>query len=318
MFRVLLVDDEELALISLQYSFPWKEYGFTDIITATNSEEALRILKERRVDAAFVDIRMPSVNGLELVKLAHESGLDTIFVIVSGYSDFSYAKTAIGYGVLDYCLKPVSEEEAPSLLEKLRSRILSARYSQDPKYMLRLLSDEDCCRTMLNCIVPENEGKHNLTLLHISSPELMDILSQIDEFSPAEFLFRGNNDVLLIWGDSPDESLLEAFLDKYQSSALLIHDTAQPVPAALQNSLKRIRMEKEISENGRTGVVRFSPISAEMKNCFNSLLSYVEENYSQNLTLQSLAHKFGINYTYLSQQFNKATGKPFSGCRKNG
>lgn len=49
MFRVLLVDDEELALISLQYSFPWKEYGFTDIITATNSEEALRILKERRV-----------------------------------------------------------------------------------------------------------------------------------------------------------------------------------------------------------------------------------------------------------------------------
>ena len=146
----------------------------------------------------------------------------------------------------------------------------------------------------------------------------MDILSQIDEFSPDEFLFWGNNDVLLIWGDSPDESLLEAFLDKYQSSALLIHDTAQPVPAALQNSLKRIRMEKEISENGRTGVVRFSPISAEMKNCFNSLLSYVEENYSQNLTLQSLAHKFGINYTYLSQQCNKATGKPFSGCRKNG
>lgn len=312
MFRVLLVDDEELALISLQYAFPWQEFGFTDIITTTDSEEALKILKERRVDAAFVDIRMPAVNGLELVKLAQERGLDTIFVIVSGYSDFTYAKKAISYGVLDYCLKPVAAEEAPPLLDKLRGRILSMRYTQDPRYTLRLLSDEAGCRAMLRSIMPDNESKHNLTLLHIYSPDMMNLISQTNDFPPDEFLFWGDNDVMLIWGSSPEDDQLEGFLNKYQSSALLIHDMAQPDPAAFQNALKRIRMERESSENGRTGIVRFSPISAEMKNCFNGLLSYVEENYSQNLTLQSLAHRFGINYTYLSQQFNKAIGKPFS------
>ena len=59
LFRVLLVDDEKLALASLKFAFPWAEYGFTEILATTNPAEALSLLQKERIDAAFVDIRMP-------------------------------------------------------------------------------------------------------------------------------------------------------------------------------------------------------------------------------------------------------------------
>ena len=291
MFRVLIVDDEELALVSLQYSFPWREYGFTDILTATDSREALEILKNQRIDAAFVDIRMPNLSGLDLAGLAQESGLDTIFVIVSGYSDFAYAKEAIGYGVLDYCLKPVSEEEAPGLLSKLRSRILSRRYSHDSQYAHSLLAEEGRCRDLLHHMFRNSERKGDMALLYLCGSNMWDMLSQWDSFPPEEVLFWGEQDALLLWGKSPAKDLLEAFFAKYEHSALLLYDVAWPDVLTFQNALRRIRMERELSETGRTGVVRFLSISDEMKSCFGSLIAYMEENFAQSLTLKDLAHQ---------------------------
>ena len=123
LFRVLLVDDEELSLVALQHAFPWEAYGFTEIMSVSSSREALGLLRQKRIDAAFVDIRMPEISGLQLLAMAKEEGMDTSFVIVSGYSDFSYAREAIRYDVLDYCVKPVPPEEAPGILEKLSRHI---------------------------------------------------------------------------------------------------------------------------------------------------------------------------------------------------
>ena len=310
MFRVLLADDEELALVTLQYAFPWREYGFCVQEAVTDSREALGILKRKRIDAAFVDIRMPGLSGLALAKQAREEGIDTVFVIVSGYPDFDYAKEAIGIGVLDYCLKPVSEEEAPQLLKKLRSRILMLRYRKDPAFCLRLLAEEACCESFLSQILP-GEGKGEPALLQICTDRLWELLAQADLLSPDEVFFWGEQEALLIWGKCPDNGRLEEFLETYQSDALLIFDTARPDPASFQNSLKRIRMERESSEKGKTGLVRFSPISRELKDCFQELLSYVEEHFDQGLTLKDLAGHFGIHYSYLSQQFGRATGKSF-------
>ena len=115
-FRVLLVDDEELMLVTMRCAIAWQKYGFTNITAVSDPQEALRLLQEEHFDAAMVDIRMPGMNGLEMIEAAQKYGVSTGFVIVSGYADFSYAKQAIGLHVLDYCLKTACWKNCTGML----------------------------------------------------------------------------------------------------------------------------------------------------------------------------------------------------------
>ena len=170
MYSLLLVDDEEFALAALRHALPWEAYGFTDIYTLTSSLDAWELLTKQRIDACFIDIRMPGMSGLELLAQASRQNLETLFVVVSGYSDFSYARQAIQFGVLDYCLKPVSEEECRPVLEKLALHLPQNRLSHDPAYVSRLLAEQDFCRGFLSGLTAD--GCAQLTLLLICSPEL--------------------------------------------------------------------------------------------------------------------------------------------------
>lgn len=311
MFNVLLVDDEELALTSLRYALPWKEFGFTDILTTTSSLEALALLKKDRIDACFIDIRMPGMSGLELLKAAQQCALETLFIVVSGYSDFSYAREAIKFGVLDYCLKPVIAEDCVPVLEKLSMRLFSIRISKDPLYISRLLTDPDFCNEFLFRLT--GTDCKALTLLLIHSQGLKPLLKRADLLLPARTLFPGKNEAALIWKDSPDKDSLASFFQDYRQSALFVYDVIAPVTAAsFQSSFKRLRILCYEKNTGQTGVVRVPAVNEETAAYFFGILAYMEENYDRRLTLTDLAHQFGINYSYLSQLFKKTTDMSFA------
>lgn len=119
MYRVLLVDDEPRALIGIQKTFKWEQKGFEVIAGVTDSLEAMDIITKEIPDVVFTDIRMPALTGIQLIEKTRELKLDTEFIIVSGYAEFSYARDALRYGAFDYCLKPLDMEEADGLLKKL-------------------------------------------------------------------------------------------------------------------------------------------------------------------------------------------------------
>ena len=136
MFRMLIVDDEPMALISTAHSFDWRAFGFDAPATASSGEEALQMLTRERFDAALVDIRMPGLSGLELVEACRERGLGTCFAVLSGYSDFSYVQSALRLNAVDYCLKPVEPEESQRVLANLLKCVLEKRLSEDAKVNL--------------------------------------------------------------------------------------------------------------------------------------------------------------------------------------
>nr|WP_300832678.1 response regulator [uncultured Acetatifactor sp.] len=201
MYTLLLVDDEEFALAALRHALPWEAYGFRDIHTAASSPDAWEILTKQRIDACFIDIRMPGMTGLELLAEAQRQNLETLFVVVSGYSDFSYARQAIQFGVLDYCLKPVSEEECRPVLEKLARHIPLNRISHDPAYVSRLLAEEAFCGDFLSALTASGSGK--LALLLVRGPEPGQILAAADPLLPARVFFLGEDEAFLIWGGCP-------------------------------------------------------------------------------------------------------------------
>lgn len=312
MFNILLVDDEELSLTTLQYALPWKEYGFTDIHSTTSSLDALELLKKRQFDACFVDIRMPDMNGLDLIAAAQQYTPETLFVVVSGYSDFSYAKQALQYDVLDYCLKPVVAEDCIPVLEKLTKRIFSRRLAHDPLYASRLLKEEDFCQEFLSRLLTDNAECRKLTLLLVRSDNLTTILKKASQLLPAQVIFISKNEALLIWKDFSDTNQLLFLYNDCQQSALLIHDTTPPKASSFQSSFKRLCITCQSQDATATGIQSIPSVHNETASYFSNILSYIDINYAQNLKLQDLAHMFGINYSYLSQLFKKTIDMSFA------
>ncbi len=123
MFTAMIVDDEKWTLMGLCRTFRWDAYGFELAFSSTDPDRALEYLLTEAPDAAFLDIRMPGITGLEMMEKARELGLTTEFVIVSGIQDFSYAVTCIRQSAFDYCLKPLSQSQADDILAKLKDHL---------------------------------------------------------------------------------------------------------------------------------------------------------------------------------------------------
>lgn len=126
MYSLLIVEDEAMIRCRLRDFYPWNEWRFTVSATAANGLDALEVIKAKRPDAILMDIRMPVMDGIELMGRLEEMGCDCPKVVLSGYSDFAYAKQAIEHGCIDYVLKPVTENDLKRAFEKV-SRALTLR-----------------------------------------------------------------------------------------------------------------------------------------------------------------------------------------------
>jgi len=123
MFKVFIVDDEPSVIEGLKIMIPWDELGFELCGVASNGLEALKQIEDLRPHLVITDIRMPGFDGLKLICEVHKKELDTEFVILSGYADFSYAQQAIKMKVLNYILKPLEQEEILLVLREVKKKI---------------------------------------------------------------------------------------------------------------------------------------------------------------------------------------------------
>ncbi|MGM0125459.1 two-component system, response regulator YesN [Enterococcus sp. AZ194] len=119
MKKILVVDDEQAIREGLTYLIDWESYGYEIIGTAKNGKEGLQLLIEQIPDLVITDIKMPQLNGLDMIKEAKKLGHCPQAIALSGYSEFEYAKKAIQLDFFSYLLKPIDEEELIESLTKL-------------------------------------------------------------------------------------------------------------------------------------------------------------------------------------------------------
>ena len=124
MLRVMFVDDEPMALEGLSIIIDWKKEGFTVCASCKSGTEALACLLYARPHLIMTDIRMQDMDGLTLMAAARERGYEGAFIVVSGYSEFEYAKKAMRIGVAGYLLKPIDPLEASQALEQVRKELI--------------------------------------------------------------------------------------------------------------------------------------------------------------------------------------------------
>ncbi len=111
MQKIMIVDDEPIILEGISKMIDWESIGATLAGTYSNGVDAMTAITEDPPDVCIADIRMPGMNGLDLIRNCSELHLDTQFIILSGYSEFEYAQQSMKYGVRHYLLKPCSKDD---------------------------------------------------------------------------------------------------------------------------------------------------------------------------------------------------------------
>lgn len=123
MYKVMVIDDEEIVRMGIRDLIDWEKEGFYICGEGRDGRDGLEKLLRMEPDVVLVDIKMPGLSGLELIREAREQNFKGDFVILTGFSEFEFAKTAISLGVKEYLLKPIDEDELVNIMHKLYEEI---------------------------------------------------------------------------------------------------------------------------------------------------------------------------------------------------
>lgn len=159
MYKVLIVDDEYYIRQRLRTCIEWEEEGFEIGGLAQNATEAFNMLSDGSFNLAIIDISMPQKDGLTLISELHENQIDTKIIILSGYGTFEYAQKAIKFGVTEYLLKPLDEDELIKSLHKIKQHL-------DTEQKSYLIDQERCHSNYLLTIIQKNNYFKNIFTNH--------------------------------------------------------------------------------------------------------------------------------------------------------
>lgn len=217
MNRVLVVEDEKLIRQGIAAMIKKSGVPVNEVLECSNGLQALDILKETKVDVMFTDIRMPKMNGIELVKSLQNLEEPPITIAVSGYDDFSYAVEMMRQGVREYILKPVERDKLREVLSKLQEE-LEYRKENEKKtkdaanqLMKYLLEDEDSSEEAINLLekringevgdhfrvivaTPEDEGHYGITLTSVEEQKVYIVNPKVLEQQSVQNRFYGISD----------------------------------------------------------------------------------------------------------------------------
>ncbi|RCX08493.1 two-component system response regulator YesN [Anaerobacterium chartisolvens] len=168
--KMLIVDDERLIRKGIKSMIERACDSFADIEECVNGAEALERLSKERYDLVITDLRMPGMDGIELIKRSQELENKPLFIILSGYDDFAYAKEAITYQVKEYLLKPIKREELILAMEKAERMLLEEEKIRDEHKSTRETLER----------MRERQLKYALSSGRLSEAELADILINVD------------------------------------------------------------------------------------------------------------------------------------------
>jgi Response regulator containing CheY-like receiver domain and AraC-type DNA-binding domain len=299
MYRLIIIDDEELFRKNLINKIDWCSYGITIAGEAENGREALEIIRKIKPDIVICDIKMPIMDGISVLKNMENIG-HTKFIILSGYNDFEFTRHAIMYGAFDYILKPLKEEELVGVLIRAVESLNKDIKKQTGNIKLNI----ELRKVMV-------ERYKSLFMHFTESRDINSICMYIDNFY-SEFDTASHSDLLgnsLIEFNILADEICRIFkldagpiLDNYRAGNLIISPGTDKEAISVQ--VKKIFCE----------IINqlITAKNSEGKKIVNDVIEYIDSNYNEKISLESIARRYYINPSYFSQLFKLVSNHNFS------
>lgn len=344
MYQVLIVDDEPFVRQGIKVIIDWESYGFQIAAEAKNGLEAIELMKTQKFDLVFMDVRMPGMSGLEAsAKIRSSISKRIKIVLLSGFSEFTYAQEALKYNISHYLLKPLDPDELVKILnqtsKELDKQVKVEQARRDTAsivgahYLLETLTgrkNEKVARGLEKLF----NGQTNFSYLYIEIDGNDDAFSQLKREEQTESFWELYDYLSSTLGKFKGNLLCN--VDKNQVFELGIILSDQLVRANYCEDQESFLEKLKVRTNLAFGYTLNWYVGSQVETISEILVSYlsaidkkanesqdgdvellariedeIQKNYRENLSLKDLSDKYFINSAYLGQLFKKRYGVYF-------
>ena len=294
MKKLVVIDDEYLVIEGIRVMLKRIGKDYEIVGSASDGQTALELIENVHPDVVFVDIRMPGLSGLEVIEHFYKKYPDMIFVLVSAYKEFEYARKGMELGVHSYLDKPVTMDKLKNTLEKIDEEFQERPDNTDVEHQ-RVIQD---LRLSINAIVE---------LINDSSTENWE-----EEVQRIQLLLKKANYNLSEYKEESYKLTMAASAAFYEKWKQYEHDFNFP----LFNNIEELQTIEEVDEYVFLILQRiFEKISVRKigssHRVITQILDYINQNYSQDFGLNEMAEMVHMNHAYLSILFKDEVGISF-------
>ncbi len=305
-YKVVIIDDEPWTREVIKTLADWEALGLELAGEASDGEYGLELIRLTAPDIILTDVKMPHLNGIELIDTLRQENNNTPVIFISGYDDYSFIRSALKLDAVDYLLKPIKPEELnnqlsncvklltdrqedrgdskntqPGFIEAswasrfyvLRDNLLSSLNSLDSNII------KQKCKEIYQLIdnsEDEKLSRGNLVCIYYTLMNTLENFILSRDFIPKEIL-KNNNSSFVFSRDCSAKEMMDYVQNLYCIASLQIQE------------YNRTRNRLDISK----------------------IKKYVEEHYTEGITLEQTASSYYVSKEYLSKAFKAACGKGF-------
>lgn len=310
MLRLVIADDEKFTRDCIVDFTDWSRHGIEIVGVANDGLEAFDMLLKLKPDIAILDIQMPGITGLDVIEKLKGKGLDTVFIIVSSFDSFEYARKAVHLGVEEYLLKPFLPDEFLAAIYKAAERI---------RYLKGLIplspgGDSGMSGTPLfvssnfdltsDVIYPVHAEKSLIEALQVGTRE--DVLSRLNAFS--EQVNLNNFDE-----EKRASCYLILYVELYRFCSLhniILSRDFFTQPAGEESEPSSLRLSNYLR---KACEIIYKTLFQQRSGSYlvKKALEYIKDHYTEDLSLEIIAESIFVSPSYLSSLFRQNIGKTY-------
>lgn len=295
MYRLVVIDDEAIVVEAVKAMITRLGLNYEVVGFACDGVHGLEVVRREKPDLVLTDIRMPGLDGLSLIEEAKEFCPDTIFVVISGYTEFEYARRALSMGVKDYIDKPISMESLKSVLTRIEKEFFVSRAEETENARGRA-AQERLGRLFDESVSAMAEGDAG-SFQRCMEQGLKEILKSYEN---QEDIKREVYKWLCVQSDILTERQPQVSRDGLISYQEI--EKKKTNDEILEYARKMIRDIARHIEADKTGSSHATILE---------LLAYIEECYNRDIGLNELADRVGMSMAYLSALFKSEVGTSY-------
>lgn len=331
MKNILIAEDEKLIRAGIRTMTERSGVPFDEIFEAKNGEEALVILREKPVDLLLTDIRMPRMDGIELVRRLKEEEISPVIMAISGYDDFSYAVEMLRNGVSEYLLKPLEREKfreallkADSLVQEKNKDLKDIEKEFNDARLEKIYDffDVDSRAGQAPAGLVEDakkyftESRRTRRLQLVGTDKTGDLTSEWHSFFEAarrgyiaggtflEELLSDLRELCEIYSGTLPEAKKEK-IKCLTEADLLDYGSLENLEESFMNFLVGMQQDSE--------ALHEEPVRRKI----TLAVRYMEENYAADINMAVVSNYVSMNYSLFSYAFKQYTGENFVTYLKN-
>ena len=304
--KVVIIDDEPWTRGVIAKLGQWERFDLEVVGEAADGETGLELIHKVMPDIVITDVRMPRIGGIELVQKLRQEGNQVPTLIISGYDDFTYVRSALKLGVVDYILKPVKAQELNQQLQRC-IEVLDRDDAVKPKADMHAGYFADGWDTIYSGIRRKLEAAlyaGNIEILESQFDELLHVIQDHEGEKPSTTVLIGIYYAMIYTLQKYVDAIGINRNDAFGGSSPVFVFGKDNTSNQVVSFIKQLYLV----------VVRYIEQQQQqrIKLDIDAVCRYIQANFTQGITLEQTADAFHVSKEYLSKIFKATTGEGFA------